>query len=271
MALELARRLMVRPGKKVRLSEHDPNATPGVRDKAHAQRLLERNIERLFDLQYRLYAENRHSLWIVLQALDAGGKDGTIRHVMNGFNPLGCTVTSFKTPSAEELDHDFLWRIHKALPARGDVGIFNRSHYEDVLVVRVRELVPRAVWSKRYDLINAFEKSVAEEGTVILKFHLHISKDEQKQRLQERLDDPRKHWKFAPGDLETRTHWDAYQAAYEDALAKCSTAHAPWYVIPADRKWYRNLAVSQVIVERLEALDMRFPEPAFDPKTIRID
>lgn len=271
MALELTRRLMVKPGKKIRLSEHDPDSTPGVRDKAQAQRQLERNVGRLFDLQYRLYAENRRSLWIVLQALDAGGKDGTIRHVMTGFNPQGCTVTSFKAPTAEELEHDFLWRIHEALPRRGDVGIFNRSHYEDVLVVRVHELVPRAVWSKRYEQINAFEHTVAESGTVILKFFLHISKDEQKRRLQERLDDPEKRWKFAPSDLETRTHWDAYADAYEDALATCSTKHAPWFVIPADRKWYRNLAVSQVIVETLEALDMKFPEPAFDPKTIRID
>jgi PPK2 family polyphosphate:nucleotide phosphotransferase len=271
MAASFRQRLLVKPGSSVRLGRIDPDATPGVRNRAQGERMLERNIERLFDLQYRLYAENRRSLLIVLQAMDAAGKDGTIRNVMRGLNPQGCTVTSFKQPSAEELDHDFLWRIHKAIPARGDIGIFNRSHYEDVLVVRVLELVPRAVWSRRFEQINAFEEILAANDTVILKFFLHISKDEQLERFRARLDDPSKNWKFAPGDLDTRKHWDAYTGAYEDALGRCSKKHAPWFVIPSNRKWYRNVAVSQIIVETLADLDMRFPKPQFDVSKIVLE
>jgi PPK2 family polyphosphate:nucleotide phosphotransferase len=271
MALDLAQRLRVKPGSRLHLDRVDPAATPGVRDRAQAERRLEANVKRLFALQYKLYAENRRSLLIVLQAMDAAGKDGTIRHVMSGLNPQGCSVKAFKAPAGDELEHDYLWRVHQALPARGDIGIFNRSHYEEVLVVRVRELVPRSVWSKRYEQINAFEETIAETGTVILKFFLHISKDEQKRRFQERLDDPRKRWKFAPSDLETRERWDDYMEAYQDALSRCSTKHAPWFVIPADRKWYRNLAVAEIIVETLEGLDMKFPKPTFDPKTIHIE
>ena len=269
--MDLAEQLLVRPGSKLRLDDHDPDATPGVKGKRKAQGILERNLARLFDLQYLLYAENRRALLIVLQAMDAAGKDGVIRHVMAGLNPQGCAVTAFKVPTPEELDHHFLWRIERAVPARGDIGIFNRSHYEDVLVVRVRNLVPKRVWSRRYEQINAFEKILADNDTVILKFFLHISKEEQARRFRERLADPRKHWKLAPGDFEERKRWDEYMRAYEAALSRCSARHAPWYVIPSNRKWYRNLAVSEILVETLERLDMKFPVPAFDVSKLKID
>src|SRR4029077_11701999 len=199
------------------------------------------NVAVLDELAYRLYAENKRSLLIVLQGMDTSGKDGTIRHVMQGFNPSCCTVVSFKQPSAEELDHDFLWRIHNAAPRRGEVAIFNRSHYEDVLVVRVHELGPRSVWARRYAEINEFEHLLHQHGTTVLKFFLHISRDEQLQRLLERLEEPHKHWKFSEGDLAERQKWKEYQRAYQDALARCSTEHAPWFLIPSDRKGYRDL------------------------------
>jgi PPK2 family polyphosphate:nucleotide phosphotransferase len=208
-----------------------------------------------------LWAEGKHSLLIVLQAMDAGGKDGTIKHVMRGVNPQGCQVTSFKVPTEEELDHDFLWRIHKATPRRGYIGIFNRSHYEDVLVVRVHNLVPETVWRQRYEQINQFEKLLADTGTTILKFFLYISKEEQKERFEARLRDPAKNWKFSMGDVKERNLWDDYMAAFEEVLSRCSMPWAPWFVIPANRKWYRNLVVSQTIIEALEKLDMRYPPP----------
>ena len=259
--MNLRKRYLVKPGTKVRLDEHDPGDTAGIDDKDAVRKTLARNIDRLEKLQYMMYAENRRALLVVLQAMDAGGKDGTIRHVMEGLNPQGCTVTSFKAPSGEELEHDFLWRIHKAVPRRGEIGIFNRSQYEDVLVVRVRRLAPEAVWRQRYEQINAFEDMLAASGVVILKFMLHISKDEQKRRLKERLDDPRKRWKISPTDFADRSRWDEYQRAYEDALGRCSRPRAPWFVIPADHKWFRNFAVSQIIVDTLDALDLRFPKP----------
>jgi PPK2 family polyphosphate:nucleotide phosphotransferase len=191
--------------------------------------------------------------------MDTSGKDGTIRHVMAGFNPQGTRVVSFRAPSAEELEHDFLWRVHRQVPAKGEVGVFNRSHYEDVLIVRVRNLVPKAVWGKRYDQINAFERLLAENGALILKFFLHISKDEQRQRLQARLDDPKKCWKFKQDDLEQRKYWGAYMRAYEDVLSKTSTEWAPWYVVPADQKWYRNYLVGSILVEALEGLRLEYP------------
>jgi PPK2 family polyphosphate:nucleotide phosphotransferase len=268
-AMDLAKRLIVKPGTRVRLAEWDPRQTPGIADKKEAQPILERNTRRLTDLQYRLYAEDKRALLIVLQAMDAGGKDGTIRHVMGPLNPQSCRVTSFKPPSAEELAHDFLWRVHKAVPRRGEIGIFNRSHYEDVLIVRVRGLVPRAVWFRRYDQINAFEAVLAANGVHVVKFYLHISKKEQLERLRERLRDPHKRWKTGPDDFRERRRWNDYQAAYEDALSRCSTAEAPWYVIPADRKWYRNLAVSQIVVETLEGFRMKFPKPRFDLKKLK--
>jgi PPK2 family polyphosphate:nucleotide phosphotransferase len=269
--VNLRKRFLVKPGTKVRLSRHDPDDTAGFEDKQAGGEILAKNISRLERLQTLLYAENRRALLIVLQAVDAGGKDGTIRHVMGGINPQGCTVTSFKAPSAEELDHDFLWRIYKAIPARGDIGIFNRSHYEDVLAVRVRRLAPKSVWEKRFEQINAFEKTLAGNDIVILKFMLHISKDEQRRRLQERIDDPDKRWKISPTDFEDRKRWGEYQRAYEAVLSRCSHSWAPWFVIPANRKWFRNLAVSQIIVDTLRSFDMKFPKPAFDLPKLRLD
>jgi PPK2 family polyphosphate:nucleotide phosphotransferase len=222
------------------------------------------------ELQELLYASKKRALLIVLQAIDAGGKDGTIRHVMSGVNPQSCQVTSFKAPTAEELGHDFLWRIHQRVPIKGFFGIFNRSHYEDVLVVRVHDLVPKAVWSRRYDYINGFERVLDDGGVTILKFFLHISKDEQKKRFEDRLRDPAKMWKATLQDLEERKLWEKYRKAFEDAISKCSTEVAPWYVIPADRKWFRNLAVSEVIVQTLEAMDLKYPKPAFDTSKVVI-
>lgn len=256
------KRYLVEPGKKVALAERDPAETgdfDGGKEKG-LKAIQKLNVE-LQELQELLYAEGKHRVLVVLQAMDTGGKDGTIRRVFGGVNPQGVKVASFKVPTAEELAHDFLWRIHKAVPASGEIVIFNRSHYEDVLVVRVHNLVPKAVWSKRYEQINDFEKMLADNGTTILKFFLHISKDEQRERLQARLDDPTKHWKFSLGDLDERKLWDDYQQAYEDALNKTSTKHAPWYIVPADRKWYRDLVISTVLVETLKGLKMKFPEP----------
>jgi PPK2 family polyphosphate:nucleotide phosphotransferase len=257
----MAEPFLVPPGAQVSLADYDPGYTGGYGSKSDTKAELKRNSERLQELQRVLWAEGKHALLIVLQAMDAGGKDGTIRHVMRGVNPQGCQVTSFKAPTEEELAHDYLWRIHKAVPRRGYIGIFNRSHYEDVLVVRVHNLVPEEVWRQRYEQIYYFEKLLADTGTTILKFFLHISKEEQKQRFQERLADPRKNWKFSMGDVEERGYWDDYQRAFEVALSRCSSPWAPWYVIPANRKWYRNLAISEIIIETLEKLDMRYPPP----------
>jgi PPK2 family polyphosphate:nucleotide phosphotransferase len=267
----MTERFLVQPGTRVDLSDHDPDFTAGFKKKKEARKALRRNIRELADLQYVLWAEDRHALLIVLQGLDASGKDGTIRHVMSGVNPQGCTVTGFKVPSAEEADHDFLWRIHKAVPGKGEIGIFNRSHYEDVLVVRVHSLVPEAVWSQRYEQINAFEGILADNGVTILKFFLHISKAEQAERFQARIDDPRKHWKVNPRDLDERKLWDDYMTAYEDALSRCSTASAPWFVIPANRKWFRNLAISEILVETLDLLDMKLPEPVCDVSKLVVE
>jgi len=227
--------------------------------------------ERLEHLQELMYAEGKHKLLVVLQAMDTGGKDGTIRHVFEGVNPQGVTVASFKKPTPEELAHDYLWRIHKHTPASGQIAVFNRSHYEDVLVVRVHELVTTARWSKRYDHIRNFEQMLADEGTTILKFYLHIDLDEQKERLQERLDTPEKHWKFAEGDLAERARWNDYMDAYEEMLQRTSTETAPWYVIPANRKWYRNILISEILISSLEALDMAYPEPEEGLEDITIE
>ncbi|HEY2931788.1 MAG TPA: polyphosphate kinase 2 family protein [Acidobacteriota bacterium] len=262
--MKFSKEFAVKPGKTVKLSRYDPDYTAGFKDKSEAEELLQKKIARLDELQNLLFAERKHALLVVLQAMDSGGKDGTIRRVMSGVNPQGCEVTSFKAPSAEEASHDFLWRVHHAVPARGEIGIFNRSHYEDVLVVRVHHLVPRPVWSRRYEQINAFEQILAENGVKILKFFLHISKDEQKKRLRERIEVPEKNWKVNPGDFDERKLWNQYMEAYQDALSRCSTERAPWFVIPANKKWLRNLAVSAIIVEALESLDMKFPAPPCD-------
>ena len=266
--MDYTKKLSVKPGRKVKLSKIDSSATPGVADKKEARSIIAKNVKRLGELQYLLSAAGKRSLLIVLQALDAGGKDGTIKHVMGPLNPQGVRVASFKVPTPEELGHDFLWRIHKATPRRGEIVIFNRSHYEDVLVVRVHGLAPESVWSKRYEQINAFEKTLAADDTHVLKFYLHISRNEQLARFKKRIDDPRRHWKLSHADFEERKLWDRYVAAYEDALAKCSTPHAPWFVIPSDHKWFRNLAVSQIIVETLERLKMKFPKPSIDVSKI---
>lgn len=264
-------KLRVRPGAAARIANRDPADTLGIDEKKTGRALAEQEVARLPVLQHRLYAEGRQALLIVLQAMDAGGKDGTIRRVMSVMNPQGCRVVSFKAPNPVELSHDFLWRIHRVVPAAGEVGIFNRSQYEDVLVVRVRGLVPKAAWSKRYRQINDFERLLSENGVRILKFFLHISKEEQKKRLQARLDNPEKHWKVDPADARERRHWKAYHDAYEDALTRCSTRWAPWHVIPSDRKWFRDLAVSTILRRTLEEMDPRFPEPAHDLSKIRID
>ena len=249
---------LVEPGSRVSLKEHNTAETGGLTKKLGRAQLREL-VGPLNELQQLLYASQKYALLIVLQGMDTAGKDGVIKHVVGAFNPQGCQVTSFKVPTRQELAHDFLWRVHKATPGRGLVGIFNRSHYECVLVERVEQLVPDVVWQKRYEAINQFEEILSESGVVILKFFLHISKEEQHERLQDRLKDPCSHWKFKVGDLATRAKWDQYMAAFEDALGKCSTEHAPWYVIPSDRKWYRNLVVSQIVVETLRSLDMAWP------------
>jgi len=254
----------VKPGSKIRLRQFDPAATQGAKGRKEGLVKTAKYCAKLGELQYLLFAEKKHALLVVLQGLDASGKDGAVRHVMSGVNPQSCLVTSFKTPTQEELDHDFLWRIHKAVPARGVIGIFNRSHYEDVLIVRVHNLVPKSVWSRRYDQINEFEKSLTESGVTILKFFLHISKDEQKKRFEERLTDPTKNWKVAQADFDERKLWDDYTKAYEDAIERTSTNYAPWHIIPSDHKWFRNLALSRVIVETLQSLDMKFPKPSMD-------
>jgi len=249
----------VEPGKGVSLAAIDPDQSEHYGKKKDVAKELEKQRRRITDLQERLYAENEQGLLIVLQAMDTGGKDGTIKHVFSGVNPQGCRVSSFKTPSAEERNHDFLWRYHKSTPARGRIGIFNRSHYEDVLVVRVKGLVDEEIWRRRYGQINDFERNLSREGITVLKFFLHISKDEQKRRLQRRLDRPDKRWKFSSADIKERAFWDDYQRAFEDTLSDCSTEHAPWYVVPANKKWYRNLVVARTIADTLTAMDPRFP------------
>ncbi|MBI5950695.1 MAG: polyphosphate kinase 2 family protein [Chloroflexi bacterium] len=253
---------LVKPDTKVNLAKVDPDDTgdfKGGKEKGLTE--IEKLNSKLESLQELLFAEHKHKVLIVLQAMDTGGKDGAIRRVFDGVNPAGVRVASFKAPTPEELDHDYLWRIHRQAPGKGEMVIFNRSHYEDVLVVRVHNLVPPEVWKKRFDQINEFERILAESGTTILKFYLHIDRDEQKERLQARLDDPTKRWKFRLGDLEERKLWDDYMKAYEDVLGKTSADYAPWYIVPANRKWYRDLVISSVLVETLEGLKMKYPAP----------
>ena len=250
--------LRVKPGAKVRLADVDPAATHG-RDKQGSAGELQTGLDRLTGLQDRLWAEQQHPVLIVLQGIDAAGKDGSVKHVMSAFNPMGCTVTSYKAPTPIELAHDYLWRVHQRTPGKGEIAIFNRSHYEDVLVVRVHDIVPKKVWSKRYDQINAFEDLLAASGTTIIKFFLWIDQDEQKVRLQSRLDDPDKRWKFRLRDLAERKLWDSYVAADEEMLRRTSTAAAPWYVIPANRNWFRNLALADIVADTLEELNPTYP------------
>ncbi|MGI9429109.1 MAG: polyphosphate kinase 2 family protein [Bythopirellula sp.] len=262
--------LTVPPGTKIDLSEFDPRYIHGDWTKKSAAKQIAKLTAASRDLAYQLYAENRRAVLLVLQGMDTAGKDGTIRTVMTGINPQSCQIVPFKQPSTKELDHDFLWRIHKAVPRRGNIGIFNRSQYEDVLVVRVHNLVPESEWQTRYDRINEFERLVTDGGVKIVKCFLHISHDEQRERLQARLDNPHKRWKFSKGDLDERQLWDQYQQAYEVALTKCNTEYAPWHIVPSDRKWNRNLTVSKLLHDTLVEMDPQFPpsEAGLDSITV---
>jgi PPK2 family polyphosphate:nucleotide phosphotransferase len=266
----LAHELMVPAGSRFKLSSIDPSNTHGV-DKQHIEEKFEKNRKRLAALQYMLYAEGQRALLVVLQGIDAGGKDGTISHVMTGMNPQGVDVTPFKVPEGSEKRHDYLWRVHNAVPEYGKIGIFNRSHYEDVLVVRVHNLVPQAVWSKRYRQINDFERMLGENRVQVVKFLLYISKEEQARRFRARLDDKSKNWKFSAADLHERQYWDQYMDAYTDALRKCSAPAAPWYVIPANKKWFRNFAVSDILIHTLESMKLKFPKPVGDLSHIEFE
>jgi PPK2 family polyphosphate:nucleotide phosphotransferase len=267
----LHKKLRVDDGKGFSLRDHDPGATPGADGKDEGQERLAQGTERLRDLQEMLFAQDRWAVLLVFQAMDAAGKDSTIEHVMSGVNPMGCQVYSFKAPNPEELDHDFLWRTTCRLPERGRIGIFNRSYYEEVLVVRVHpeflrgqklpsSLVGDDIWQQRFQDIRAFERYLSRQGTAVIKFFLNVSRQEQKERFLARLDEPEKHWKFAARDVEERAHWDEYMTAYEDCIAHTATGEAPWYVIPADHKWYMRMAVAEIIVERMEALGLKYPE-----------
>ncbi len=267
--MDYRKKLIVEPGARFSLKNFDPAWHDESESKEDAQPKIDAHLEQMARLQYLLYAERKHSLLIVLQGIDAAGKDGVCRHVIDGMNPQGCAVTGFKQPSEVEQEHDFLWRIHSHVPGLGQVAVFNRSHYEDVLIVRVHRLVPEEAWSKRYDVINEFERSLTLHGTTIVKFFLYISKEEQLVRFRKRLDDPARHWKISESDYTERERWDQYIEAYEDMLRKCSTRHAPWYVIPADHKWFRNLAVSQIICATMQDLGMQMPAPTVDIARIR--
>ncbi|MFN7986722.1 MAG: polyphosphate kinase 2 family protein [Thermoanaerobaculia bacterium] len=271
-AAKFSRAFRIESGKKFRLKDVDPGSTAGLKlEKDHAADLLEKGVEVLAELQDKLYAQDKRALLLVFQAMDAAGKDGTIKHVMSGVNPQGCQVFSFKGPSAEELDHDFLWRTNKCLPERGRIGIFNRSYYEEVLVVRVHpeilgrqklppEVVTKKVWQERYEDISSYERYLARNGVAVVKFFLHVSRKEQKKRFLERLEKPDKNWKFSLADAEERKHWDAYMEAYEDAIRATATPFAPWYVVPADNKWFTRLVVASAVIDALEQMDLAYPE-----------
>jgi PPK2 family polyphosphate:nucleotide phosphotransferase len=258
---DLAKELRVEPGSAPQLGRRDPGVRLGAAGKQEGLERLAELVERLGVLHSRLFAEGTRAVLLVLQGMDASGKDGTIRHVLTGVNPQGCRVVSFREPTSAELAHDFLWRVHAACPSRGELAVFNRSHYEDVVAVRVRRLAEEAVWKRRYEHIRGFERMLVDEGTAIVKVFLHVSRDEQRVRFQERLEDPEKRWKFRAGDLDDRNRWDEFQAAYEDAIRETSTGHAPWYVVPADHNWVRNLAVAEILVDTFERLDPKLPAP----------
>jgi PPK2 family polyphosphate:nucleotide phosphotransferase len=268
---ELDASILVKPGVKSALAKRDTVCGHLFPDKDAGEAHTKACAKAIDELQDRLWAEGKRSLLVVLQGIDTSGKDGTVRGVFNQCGPLGVCVTGFGRPSEEELGHDYLWRVHRAMPKKGMIGVFNRSHYEDVLVVKVRKLAPADVVEKRYAQINAFEKHLTENGVTILKFMLHISKDEQRERLQERLDDPSKHWKFNPADLEDRKLWDEYAKAYETMLDRCSTAHAAWRVVPADKKWRRNAIIATIVRGALEEMNPQYPKADFDPKAIKFE
>jgi PPK2 family polyphosphate:nucleotide phosphotransferase len=267
--MDYSKKFVVEPGTKVRLSKIDPAFKDKHESQDTALREIQKHVERIGKLQYLLYADGNHSLLIVLQALDAGGKDGVVRHVFSAMNPQGTSVFGFKQPSKLEAAHDFLWRAHLRTPGKGDVVIFNRSHYEDVLVVRVHKLVPKSVWSQRYELINDFEKMLTENGTRILKFYLHISPEEQLERFKQRLDDPQRHWKISESDYSERELWSNYIEAFEEAMEKTSTKHAPWYVIPSNHKWFRNLAISEIVADSMQDMNLKLPPTSVDIEEIR--
>jgi PPK2 family polyphosphate:nucleotide phosphotransferase len=269
-AARLAAPYCITDGEKFRLKDYDPADTNGVKSKRHAQTILDRRVGLLSHMQEKLYAQDRWALLVILQGLDAAGKDGLIKHVMSGVNPQGCSVSAFKAPSEEDLNHDYLWRSHKSVPERGKIGIFNRSYYEEVLVVRVHadllraqklpaRLVTKQIWDERYEDLNAYERYLTRNGVVVRKFFLHLSKKEQKKRLLERLEDPKKNWKFSMADVKERNSWKAYQQAYEEMIQKTAMKHSPWYVVPADNKWFTRLIVASVIIEALDALALAFP------------
>jgi PPK2 family polyphosphate:nucleotide phosphotransferase len=268
---EFAKSFRVADGSHFRLEDFSPTETLGLKSKEHTQETLQRGVQRLSELQEKLYAQNRWAILLILQAMDAAGKDSTIKHVMSGVNPQGCSVTSFKAPSSEDLDHAFFWRTQRFLPARGQIGIFNRSYYEEVLVVRVHpemlarekmpeQLVTEKIWQERFEDINAFERYLARNGTMVLKIFLNVSKNEQRKRFLDRLDDPEKNWKFSNSDAVERKQWDNYMLAYEDMIRNTSTKSAPWYVIPADHKWFTRLAVAEVLIHAMDSLDLSFPK-----------
>jgi len=282
-AVALCAPCRISKGKRFRLKDYDPGNTGALKDKKQAKRMLERSVQLLSEFQEKLYAQDRWALLIIFQAMDAAGKDGAIKHVMSGINPQGCDVTAFKAPSKEELDHDYLWRAHRAAPQRGKIGIFNRSYYEEVLVVRVhqellnnqqlpKELVGKGVWEQRFADINNFEKYLERNGVIVIKFFLHLSKQEQKRRFLERLEMPEKNWKFSMADIQERGFWKDYQNAYEEMIQNTATEHAPWFVIPADNKWFTRLAVASAIIDRLQSLHLEFPEvdPAKKKELARI-
>jgi PPK2 family polyphosphate:nucleotide phosphotransferase len=269
-AARLAEPFCIMDGEKFRLKDYDPADTNGVKNKQHAQNIVDRRVGLLSDMQEKLYAQDRWALLVILQAMDAAGKDGVIKHVMSGVNPQGCEVFSFKSPSNEELNHDFLWRVHSRIPERGRIGIFNRSYYEEVLVVRVHgeflkaeklpdKLLTNRIWEDRFEDIRSFERYLTGNGVVIRKFFLHVSKKEQEKRFLERLEDPNKNWKFSMADIRERGFWKAYQQAYEEMIQKTATKHSPWYVVPADNKWFSRLVVASAVIETLGGLDLAFP------------
>ena len=276
-AAEISEPFRITKGEKFRLKDYHPADTGGLKDKEKALKTLQRGVELLSHFQEKLYAQDRWAMLMIFQAMDAAGKDGAIKHVMSGINPQGCSVTSFKAPSSEELDHDYLWRAHKAIPERGKIGLFNRSYYEEVLVVRVheeilgaqhlpKELIGKDIWANRYEDINNFEKYLAHNGVIVVKFFLHLSKGEQKKRFLERLEMPEKNWKFSLADVKERSCWKDYQKAYEGMIQNTASKHAPWYVIPADNKWFTRLAVASAAIEALNSLDLQFPEVDKDKK-----
>lgn len=270
MPKDFAARFRIKPGDRVRLDKRDPADTRAFTDKRSAKAQMKKDSAVIDDWQRRLYAEGRRAMLVVLQGIDSAGKDSTIQHVFREAGPLGVTVTPFRAPSEDDLAHDFLWRAHRACPRRGTIGVFNRSHYEDVLIGRVRHLAPLEEIEERYEQINDFEKMLTENGTAVVKFMLHVSKDEQRKRLQARIDRRDHRWKFNPGDLGDRKLWDEYQRAYETMLRRCATAWAPWYVIPADHKWARNAAIAAIVRGKLEAMAPDYPKPDWDPKDFKI-